>query len=113
MFELEIRLPVGLVTDEVMAVIEAVVPRYPDATVELKRQEAASNPSSFSSVDHPIIEHLKENANAVGGVQRGLFPPWVLQIASITVAAVNESASVDEFLHVTEVYALATWDLLY
>jgi hypothetical protein len=84
MFELEIRLPVGLVTDEVMAVIEAVVPRYPDATVELKRQEVASNPSSFSSVDHPIIEHLKENANAVGGVQRGLFPPWVLQIASIT-----------------------------
>jgi len=29
------------------------------------------------------------------------------------VAAVNESASVDEFLHVTKVHALATWDLLY
>lgn len=73
-FELDIRLPVGLLADEVMAVIEAVIPRYPDATIELKRQEAASNPSSFSPVNHPIIELLKENANGVGGFYPRLIP---------------------------------------
>ncbi|KAJ5904490.1 hypothetical protein N7504_006873 [Penicillium tannophilum] len=128
-FELDIRLPVGLVAAEVMAVIEAVVPRYPDATIELRRQEAASNPSSFSSIDHPIIGHLKENANTVGGFHPRLIPSmgatdckhyryigipaYVYGCSPHSMAAMNESASVDEFLHVTKVHALATWDLLF
>ncbi|KAJ5753126.1 hypothetical protein N7520_010043 [Penicillium odoratum] len=127
-FELDIRLPVGLVADEVMGVIESMVPRYPDATIEFRRQEAASNPSSFSRIDHPIIKHLQENANAVGGFHPRLIPSmgatdakhyryagipaYVYGCSPYSMAAVNESASVDEFLHVTKVHALATWDLL-
>ncbi|KAJ5987496.1 hypothetical protein N7451_011861 [Penicillium sp. IBT 35674x] len=123
-FELDIRLPVGLVAAEVMAVIEAVVPRYPDATIELKRQEAASNPSSFSSINHPNIGHLEENVNTVGGFHPRLIPSmgatdckhyryigipaYVYGCSPHSMAAMNESASVDEVLNVTKVHALAT-----
>lgn len=73
-FELDIRLPVGLQADEIWFKIESLKSDYPDAVIELKIQEAASNPSSFSRIDHPIIEHLKENAGVAGGSHPRLIP---------------------------------------
>lgn len=73
-FELDIRLPVGLQADEVLSRINSLMPRYPEAVIELRKQEAASNASSFSGIDHPVIAHLQENANAVGGFYPRLIP---------------------------------------
>ena len=73
-FELDIRLPIGLTAEEVLATIDSLKPRFPEATIKLKKQEAASNPSSFSKIDHPIIGHLQDNANAVGGFLPRLIP---------------------------------------
>ena len=66
-FELDIRLPIGLSADNVFKVIESIIPRYPKAQITLTRQEAASNPSSFSPIDHEMISLLKNNAQLAAG----------------------------------------------
>lgn len=73
-FEIDIRLPIGLVADQVMAVIDSVIPHYPEAIIELKKQEAASNPSSFSSIDHSMVEHLMQNVELVRGSRPAMIP---------------------------------------
>ncbi|KAL4894156.1 hypothetical protein BDV59DRAFT_175928 [Aspergillus ambiguus] len=127
-FELDIRLPVGLTADEVLAVLDTTRQRYQDATITLRKQEAASNPSSFSPIDHPMISCLRYNGHLVGGVypvatpsmgatdckhyRYAGVPAYVYGCSPVSMASVNESASIDEFLHVTKTHALATWDFL-
>ncbi|KAL4958684.1 uncharacterized protein BDV14DRAFT_207549 [Aspergillus stella-maris] len=133
-FELDIRLPVGLVAETVMGVLEDVAGRpefkLDEARFEFNVQDAASNPASYSSLDHPIVKHIQQNAEAPGvGNRRPIaipsmgatdckhyrykgIPAFVYGCSPFTMASVNESASVDEFLHVTKVMALATLDFL-
>jgi succinyl-diaminopimelate desuccinylase len=150
-FELDIRLPVGLLAEEVLAVIDSITPNYKDAAITIEKQAAASNPYSFSSLHHPIVGHLADNAQelqpswdrpvpipSMGATDCKHYryagvPAYVFGCSPKTsksepaiddgfsphdntnflqVASVNESASVDEFLHVTQVIAGATWDFL-
>ncbi|KAL3476291.1 hypothetical protein BJX99DRAFT_258611 [Aspergillus californicus] len=127
-FGLDIRLPVGLLAEQVITVIDSVVERYPDAKIQFERHDAASNPASFSTINHPIIDLIQSNAHDVGGFRPVAIPSmgatdckhyryagipaYVYGCSPITMASVNESASVDEFLHVTKVHALATLDYL-
>lgn len=73
-FEIDIRLPIGLVAEQVLAVIDSIIPRYPDAKIKLTKQEAASNPNSFSSIDHPLLGHLIDNAEEIGNSRPALIP---------------------------------------
>ncbi|KAL2838462.1 hypothetical protein BJY01DRAFT_237477 [Aspergillus pseudoustus] len=66
-FELDIRLPVGLTAEEVLSVLDSIARRYAEATITLKKQEAASNPSSFSPLGHAMVECLKNGALLAGG----------------------------------------------
>ncbi|KAL4903351.1 hypothetical protein BDW74DRAFT_186036 [Aspergillus multicolor] len=135
-FELDIRLPIGLTAEEVLGVLDDIVRKHEgqDTTgqtrIELAKQEAASNPSSFSVIHHPIIDLIKRNAEApgVGETKPAMIPSmgatdckhyryagvpaYVYGCSPLTMASVNESASVDEFLHVTKVHALTVWDYL-
>ncbi|KAL4789361.1 hypothetical protein BDV19DRAFT_397151 [Aspergillus venezuelensis] len=133
-FQLDIRLPVGLAAETVMGVLGSVAtrPEYADmdASIEFRKQEAASNPASYSDINHPLVELIQRNAEAPGvGGRRPIaipsmgatdckhyrykgIPAFVYGCSPLTMASVNESASVDEFLHVTKVMALATWDYL-
>lgn len=75
-FELDIRLPVGLLAEEVLDVIDKIIAdeKYADASIELKKQDAASNPASFSTIDHAVIDLIKNNAEAVGGLRPAMIP---------------------------------------
>jgi succinyl-diaminopimelate desuccinylase len=61
-FALDIRLPVGLTRNHVLALIESIIAEYKEAKIELSIHEAASNPFSFSSLSHPMIALLANNA---------------------------------------------------
>ncbi|OJJ07858.1 hypothetical protein ASPVEDRAFT_34035 [Aspergillus versicolor CBS 583.65] len=129
-FELDIRLPVGLLAEEVLDVINEIIAdeKYASASIELRKQEAASNPASFSTIDHPVIDLIKKNAEDVGGSRPAMIPSmgatdckhyryagipaYVYGCSPLSMASVNESASVDESIHVTKVHALTVWDLL-
>lgn len=64
-FELDIRLPVGLTRGDVLDLIRSIIPKYEAASIELSVHEAASKPSSFSSISHPMIDILASNAKLV------------------------------------------------
>ena len=64
-FELDIRLPVGLYKEQVLDLIKSIIPKYTEATIELSIHEAASNPFSFSSMSHPMVALLADNAKAI------------------------------------------------
>lgn len=64
-FELDIRLPISLAADAVLDVLHSVAGRFSEAAVEIEVQSAASNPSSFSTIDHPIIACIAGNAEEI------------------------------------------------
>jgi succinyl-diaminopimelate desuccinylase len=125
-FEVDIRLPIGLKAEQVMVVIRGVLERFPEATVEV--QEAASNPAAACSHDHPMVRILARNAELVTG-NRPLaipsigatdckfwrykeVPAYVFGVSPETMAARDESVSVDEFLAVVKTHVLAGWEYL-
>ncbi|KAM0561363.1 hypothetical protein ACHAPJ_003243 [Fusarium lateritium] len=129
-FELDIRMPVNTVAQTVLDLIDAIIPRYQPATIEIKKQAAASNPFSYSTVNHPIIGLLKDNAQqlapntdtpipipSMGGTDCKHYryagiPAYVYGCSPETMASVDESASIEEFHHVTKVHATTVWDFL-
>ncbi|KAF5678465.1 diaminopropionate ammonia-lyase [Fusarium circinatum] len=64
-FELDVRMPVGTREDTVLELIDTIIPQYEPASIEIKKQAAASNPFSYSVIDHPIVGHLKDNAKSL------------------------------------------------
>ncbi|KAH8900674.1 putative acetylornithine deacetylase [Thozetella sp. PMI_491] len=131
-FEADIRLPVGLTKEQVLAVMEPIATSYKDqgATIELEVQQAASNPYSFSSISHSIVSLLVENAKdlapdakqpipipSMGATDCKHYryagvPAYTYGCSPYKMASVDEYASIKEFLHVTKVQAAATWDFL-
>lgn len=64
-FELDIRLPIGLAAEQVLDVIQDIVPRYKEASIVIKKQEASSNPCSFSTISHAMVNCLQHNAETL------------------------------------------------
>jgi succinyl-diaminopimelate desuccinylase len=64
-FELDFRMPVGMREDTVLELIDTITPQYEPASIVIKKQGAASNPFSYSVIDHPIVGHLKDNAESL------------------------------------------------
>jgi len=125
-FEADIRLPVGLKAEEVMDVIDGILKGYPEAKVEV--QEAASNPAAACSHDHAMIGILAKNAERVTGMKplaipsigatdckfwryKGV-PAYVFGVSPETMAARDESVSVEEFLAVVKTHVLVGWEYL-
>ncbi|KUI65171.1 Succinyl-diaminopimelate desuccinylase [Cytospora mali] len=125
-FEADIRMPLGLTAEGVLAVIHKVLEGYPEARVEV--QEAASNPAAASVHDHPMVEILARQAERVTGRRplaipsmgatdckfyryRGV-PAYVFGVSPEGMGARNESVSVEEFLAVVKTHALAGWEYL-
>ncbi|CAH0018588.1 unnamed protein product [Clonostachys rhizophaga] len=65
LFELDIRLPIGLVAADVLAVTDSIVRQHENATIEIKVQEAASNRPSYSHLSHPMVRLLAKNADSL------------------------------------------------
>ncbi|RKK20498.1 hypothetical protein BFJ65_g7196 [Fusarium oxysporum f. sp. cepae] len=130
-FELDIRMPVGMREDTVLELIDTIIPQYEPASITIKKQAAASNPFNYSVIDHPIVRHLKDNAKSLrpgadapipipsmGGsdckhYRYADIPAYIFGCSPETMASVNESASIAEFHHVTKVHSLAVWDYLH
>ena len=125
-FEADIRLPLGLKREEVMKVIHGILEQYPEASVEV--QEAASNPAAACAYDHPMVEILAKKAEEVTGKKpvavpslggtdckfwryKGV-PAYVFGVSPESMAAVDESVSVEEFIAVIHTHALAAWEYL-
>jgi succinyl-diaminopimelate desuccinylase len=125
-FETDIRLPLGLKREEVLDVIQEILKKHPEASMEV--QEAASNPAAACAHDHLMVDILARKAEEVtgrkpvaipslGGTDCKFWrykavPAYVFGVSPKSMAAVNESISVEEFVAVIKTHALAAWEYL-
>jgi succinyl-diaminopimelate desuccinylase len=91
-------------------------------------QEAASNPASYCTIDHPLLEAIANNAEQViGRKPLGIpslgatdckfwryvgAPAYSFGLSPETMAARDERVVIDEFLSVVKTHALAVWDYM-
>ncbi|KAF2485849.1 acetylornithine deacetylase/succinyldiaminopimelate desuccinylase-like deacylase [Neohortaea acidophila] len=126
-FEADIRLPIGLVKETVLARIDEVLrSSFPEASYTV--QEAATNPPAASSVEHEMVELLQRNAKLVrgeapvsicslGGTDCKHFryngvPAYCYGPSPTTMAAVDERVKAQEFLDIIKIHTLAAWEYL-
>ncbi|CAN8102580.1 unnamed protein product [Discula destructiva] len=125
-FEADIRMPLGLTSEDVMKVIYGLLEGHPEAKVEV--QQAASNPAAVCPHDHPMVEILAKQAQRVTGRRPIAIPSmgatdckfyrykgvsaYVLGVSPETMGSQDESVSVKEFLAVVKAHALAAWEYL-
>jgi succinyl-diaminopimelate desuccinylase len=64
-FEADIRLPIGLTRETVLAHIDDLLIVFPQAQYSI--QEAASNPASYSNFNHPFARCIVDGAEGVTG----------------------------------------------
>ena len=124
--EADIRLPIGMAKDDVMAKIHGLLRDFPQASVEV--QEAASNPPNYCSEDHPMVGFMQQSAERVTGrapvAIPGLgatdckfwrylgIPAYVFGVNPVGMAAVDESVEIEEFIAVIKTHALSAWEYL-
>ncbi|KAM0714320.1 hypothetical protein Q7P37_010107 [Cladosporium fusiforme] len=126
-FEADIRLPIGLTADKILAKIDAIMEDIPEASYEV--QEAASNPPAYSSHVHEMVKHIQANAErtqdgtpplpicSMGATDCKHFrykgvPAFTIGPRPDGMGERDESVSVHEFLATIRVITLAAWDYL-
>lgn len=124
--EADLRLPVGLDQDEVLAAVETIVARYPEITME--RGQGRVFNATWSDPEHAMVGIVQRNAEAalgfrppaiitLGGTDcrfwraRGV-PAYVYGCSPDRMGAPDERVPIDEFLHVVRTHALSAFDYL-
>ena len=123
-FEADIRLPPGVGKDAVMARVQAIAARYPEATME----EINFSAPSVCDPNHAMVRILRANARALGrpepapivslggtdarlwrqrgipGLVHGPFPRGLAQA--------DEHVEIEEYLHIVRMHVLSAFDYL-
>ncbi|KAJ4293262.1 hypothetical protein N0V90_008544 [Kalmusia sp. IMI 367209] len=123
-FEVDIRLPIGLEAQAILTRIDQNLKDFPEASYEV--QQAASNPANFCAADHPFAESIKNCAAEVTSIRpvmlaglggtdckfyryRGI-PTYVYGPSPKGMGGSQEAVSIDEFIAVVKTHTLAVWD---
>ncbi len=123
-FDADIRLPIGIEKAVLMAELDAILARHPDARME-ELIFAAPNVSDPAGEMVGILQDNVERlmgfrpppAVSIGGSDarfwryRGI-PAYIYGPTPMGVGGSNESVAIDEFLHIVRVHALAAIDYL-
>ena len=122
--EVDLRCPIGLELDELLARFAAIVARYPSARWNLIN----SSPPNICDPEAHIFALVKANAEALSGVRpvpaislggtdsrlwrmRGV-PAVFYGPAAHNMGAPDEYVVVDELIHVVKTHTLTAWDYL-
>jgi succinyl-diaminopimelate desuccinylase len=122
--EVDIRVPVGVDRDVVIARVRAIVDAHPGASI----RDMVGGPPNFSDPEHEMVELLASYVVGQGYPEpiripmlaasdcrlwreKGV-PAFVYGTSPRNVSAPNESVLVSEFLHVVRVHTLAALDYL-
>ena len=124
--ELDIRLPIGMQRKEVMSHIEDILTKYDG--VEVHVQEAASNASSYSPHDHPLLAAIVRSASFVTGSAPAALPSlggtdckhyryagiptYAYGVSPKTMASRDERVDLDEFMTIIKTHTLTVWEYL-
>jgi succinyl-diaminopimelate desuccinylase len=123
-FEADIRLPLGVTRERVMAVVGKVLANYPQASVT----EINFNPPSYCAPDGAMVGIIQTNVEALrgfrptpivslGGTDARLWryrdiPAYVYGPFPYGMGSADEHVGVEEFLHIVRAHALSAYDYL-
>ena len=123
-FEADFRLPVGLERDGLMAEVEKIVARHPQAEVE----EINYSPPSYCDPYGDMMEILQNNVEALrgyrpapvvslGGTDARLWrhhgiPAYVYGVFPNGMGSFDEHCDLEDFLHVVRTHVLSAYDYL-
>lgn len=121
---LDIRLPISMTYADVLPHLEAIVARYPEASMTI---DETIDPN-WCDPDHPLVPILQKNAQSLTGtlpdpiVCLGMtdarlwryagIPAFVYGSTTEGTAGLNESVEIDDYLHVVKTHALTVFDYL-
>jgi succinyl-diaminopimelate desuccinylase len=123
-FEADIRLPLGVSRDQVMAVVHRVLAGYPQAAVT----EMNFNPPSYCPPDGAMVGIIQKNVQelrgfkpqpivSLGGTDARLWryrdiPAYVYGPFPYGMGSADEHVDLEEFLHIVRVHVLSAYDYL-
>jgi succinyl-diaminopimelate desuccinylase len=123
-FEADIRLPLGVTREQVMAEVLKVLANYPQASVT----EMNFNPPSYCTPDGAMVGIIQKNVQALrgfkpapivslGGTDARLWryrdiPAYVYGPFPHGMGSADEHVDVEEFLHIVRVHVLSAYDYL-
>jgi len=121
---LDVRLPIGLTKADVMPSIEAIVARYPEASIE----HGEVLEPNWCDPDHPLVQILQDNAQSLSGVRPDAIvclgmtdarlwryagvPAFTYGSSTDGIAGIDESVAIDDYLHVVKAHTLSAYDYL-
>ena len=123
-FEADFRLPVGMVKEDLMAKIRAIMTRYPQASVE----EINYSASNWCDPEHEMVGIIQANVKqmqgyvpqpivGLGGTDARLWryrevPAYVYGPSPKTMGKNDERVAIEEFLHIVRTHTLSAYDYL-
>jgi len=122
--EADVRFPAGLEKARVMAEIDRILERHPQATVE----EINFNPPSWCDPEHPMVAIIRANVKrlrgfepepiaSLGGTDTRLWryrdiPAFVYGPFPRGMGTGDEHVEIEEFLHIVRTHVLSAYDYL-
>ena len=122
--EVDIRLPVGIEKEQVMAEVEKILARYPQVGCE----EINYNPPSWCEPYGAMAEIIRANAKMLKGIEAASIvslggtdarlwryrnvPAYVYGPFPRNMGAADEYVEVEEFLHIVKAHVLSSYDYL-
>lgn len=122
--EADVRLPVGLAKETVMAEIERIVARHPQASVE----EVNFSAPSWCDPEHEMVGIVQDNVQALrgfrpepvvslGGTDTRLWryhdiPAYVYGPSPAGMGSGDEHVDIEDFLHIVRTHVLSAYDYL-
>ncbi|WP_170984459.1 M20/M25/M40 family metallo-hydrolase [Rhodoligotrophos defluvii] len=122
--ELDLRIPIGLSSEDVRSKLAAIIGRYPEASCQLLGRDEAS----WCQPDAEMYDYVRENAERITGIRPAKVvspgrtdarlwrmrnvPAVVYGPSPISMGKPDEHVTVNEFMTVVKVHALSAYDYL-
>ncbi len=126
LIEADVRLPVGLGKEAVLAEVASILKRYPEASLE--DPPGLKLDATWSDPEHEMVEILQGNVEEL----RGFRPPAIISLGATDcrfwrlkgvpayvygpspegMGKPDESVNIEEFLHIVQTHALSALDYL-
>ncbi|MCK6454862.1 MAG: M20/M25/M40 family metallo-hydrolase, partial [Alphaproteobacteria bacterium] len=122
--EVDVRLPIGMTRERILAEVKRILERYPQATM----REINHNAPSWCDPGHEMVEILQKNVRALKGfepkpvVSLGAtdtrlwryhdVPAYVYGPVPTGMGSFDEHVPIDVFLHIVRTHVLSAYDYL-